>query len=137
MLSFLTANWMLVLVMLLSGGMLAWPFIQRLTSPMKEIGNLNATHLINARNAILLDVREPKQYESGRMPNAIQIPLQQLSERGQELGKLTSRPVVVYSERGQGSRGALGLLTKLGFKEVYALSGGFKAWKDAGLPVEK
>jgi rhodanese-related sulfurtransferase len=135
--SFIVSNWMLVLAFVVSGAMLVWPYVQRLASPVKDIGNLNVTHLINTRNAVLLDLREPAEFEGGRMPNAIHIPLGQLGNRGDELGKLVARPVVVYCQRGGRSRAAVSVLSKLGFKEIYNLAGGFKAWKDAGLPVEK
>jgi rhodanese-related sulfurtransferase len=135
--SFIVTNWMLILAFVVSGAMLLWPYVQRMVSPVKDIGNLNVTHLINTRNAVLLDLREPAEFEGGRMPNAIHIPLGQLGNRSDELGKLVARPVVVYCERGGRARAAVSALSKLGFKEVYSLAGGFKAWKDAGLPVEK
>lgn len=135
--SFIETNWMLVLVMLLSGAMLLWPYVQRLVSPVREIGTLNVTQLINTRNAALLDIREPKEFEGGRIPNAIHIPAGQLGSRSQELGKLVSRPIVVYSERGGRSRTADAALGKQGFKDIYYLNGGFAAWKAAGLPVER
>ena len=89
----------------LSGGMLLWPLVQGRFSKMKEVGTLNVTQLINRQNAVLLDVREPKEFEGGRLPNAVHIPLSELRNRGGELAKLTSRPVVAYCERGQRSRG--------------------------------
>jgi len=134
--SFLRENWMLFLVLFLSGGMLLWPMIQRRLGTMKDAGNLQVTQLMNA-NAVVLDVREPKEYEGGRLPNAIHIPLSQLGSRGPELGKLSGRPLVVYCDRGNRSRMAAGKLGKLGFKDVYSLIGGFRAWKSAGLPVER
>jgi rhodanese-related sulfurtransferase len=134
--SFIEKNWLLILVMFLSGAMLLWPLVQRRISPMKEIGNLNATHLINHQNAVLLDVREAKEFEGGKLPNAVHIPLSQLASRGGELAKLTGRPIVVYCARGQRSRAAAAGLQSLGFKDIYQLAGGFRAWKDAGLPLE-
>jgi rhodanese-related sulfurtransferase len=134
--SFIEKNWLLILVMFLSGAMLLWPILQRRFSPMKEVGNLNVTHLINHKNALLLDVREDKEFEGGKMPDAVHIPLSQLDARGSELARMSGRPVVVYCSRGQRSRSAAGTLAKLGFAEIYSLHGGLKAWKDAGLPVE-
>jgi rhodanese-related sulfurtransferase len=135
--TFVQENWMLFAVLFLSGGMLLWPMIQRRTSAMKDIGTLETTRLMNAGNAVLLDVREPKEYEGGRLPKAIHIPLSQLAGRAQELAKLTGRPVIVYCERGNRSRMAGGQLAKQGFADLYNLSGGFRAWQGAGLPVEK
>jgi rhodanese-related sulfurtransferase len=135
--SFIQENWLLILVMFTSGAMLAWPIVQRRLSPMKEVGNLNATHLINHRDAVLLDVRETKEYEGGRLPNAVHIPLSQLESRAAELMKYKARPVVAYCASGNRSRMAGRALARVGFAEMYNLHGGFRAWKDAGLPVEK
>jgi rhodanese-related sulfurtransferase len=136
-LQFLESNWPLILVMLVSGAMLIWPFVKRGVSAVREIGTMEATALINRRNAVLLDLREPKEYEAGRIPNAVHLPHSQLASRGQELKKLTSRPVIAYCERGQRSHNAAGALAKIGFGEVYTLRGGLRAWSEAGLPVEK
>jgi rhodanese-related sulfurtransferase len=136
-LQFLENNWPLILVMVVSGGMLLWPMIGRRWSPVREIGAMEATQLINRRNALMLDVREPKEYEGGRVPNAVHLPQSQLASRGHELKKMTGRPVIAYCDRGQRSRMAASALTKLGFAEVYTLRGGLRAWSDAGLPVEK
>ena len=135
--SFIINNWMLELIMVLSGGMLLWPLVQGRFSKMKEIGTLNVTQLINRQNAVLLDVREAREFAGGRLPHAVHIPLSELRNRGSELAKLTSRPVVAYCERGQRSRAAGTVLAGLGFTDIYHLAGGFRAWKDAGLPVEK
>jgi rhodanese-related sulfurtransferase len=135
--SFIVSNWMLVLIMILSGGMLLWPLVQGRFSKTKEAGTLEVTQLINRQNAVLLDVRETKEFEGGRLPGAVHIPLSQLGSRGAELAKYTSRPIVVYCESGQRSRMAGGALAKLGFADIFNLGGGYRAWRDAGLPVEK
>ena len=135
--SFIQNNWLLLLVLFLSGAMLIWPLVQRRFSPMKDVGNLNVTHLINTQDAVLLDVRETKEYEGGRLPKAIHIPLSQLDSRAAELAKLTSRPVVAYCARGNRSRMAGAAPARMGFTDIYNLHGGYNAWKDAGLPVEK
>ena len=76
--SFIEKNWILILAMVVSGAMLLWPLIQRRLSPMKEVGTRNVTHLINRQNAVLLDVREPSEFDGGKLPNALHIPLSQL-----------------------------------------------------------
>jgi rhodanese-related sulfurtransferase len=135
--SFVQNNWMLILVLLLSGAMLVWPLVQGRISPVKDVGNLQVTHLINTRDAVLVDVRETREYEGGRLPRALHIPLSQLDSRAAELAKLTNRPVVVYCASGNRSRRAGAALARIGFTEICSLQGGYRAWKDAGLPVEK
>ena len=135
--SFLQENWILVLVAFVSGAMLVWPLVQRRLSPMKELGTLGVTHLVNTRDALLLDVRETAEYEGGRLPNAVHVPMSQIESRAAELGKHVARPVIAYCEHGNRSRMVGGALAKAGFTEIYHLNGGIRAWRDAGLPVEK
>lgn len=136
-LSFIEHNWMLILIALASGGMLLWPLIQRPFSRVHEIGAVQATQLINRKNALMLDVRETSEYDGGRVPNALHVPVSQIAGRAAELKKFMSRPVVAYCDRGNRSRTAAAALSKLGFAEVYTLRGGLRAWKDVGLPLEK
>jgi len=134
---FVVNNWMLVLVAAVSGAMLLWPLIQRRLSPVREIGVQGATQLINRNDALILDLREMQEYEVGRLPRAVHIPLSQLSARGQELVRFAGRPLIAYCERGNRSRTAAAALTKLGFSEIFVLHGGLRAWADAGMPLEK
>ena len=135
--AFLEKNWILVLAMLVSGAMLVWPLIARRLSPVKEIGTLNVTQLMNHENAVLLDLREPAEFKGGKLPGAVHIPLSQLAQRGDELAKLAARPVVAYCALGRRSAMVGGALTKLGFTQIYSLRGGVKAWREAGLPVDE
>jgi rhodanese-related sulfurtransferase len=135
--AFVQENWLLIFVAFVSGAMLVWPLVQRRFSPMKDVGTLDATRLINSRDAVPLDVREPRDYEGGRLPNAVHVPLSQLSARAGELAKHAGKPILAYCQNGSRSRMAGAALAKAGFAEVYHLTGGFQAWKNAGLPVEK
>ena len=135
--SFVQTNWMLILVVVLSGAMLVWPLVQGRLTPTKDVGNLEATRLINTGNALLVDLRETQEFAGGRLPNAVHIPLSQLGSRGDELSRHVGRPVVTYCMNGNRGRSASNALAHLGFKDIYNLRGGFRGWKDAGLPVEK
>ena len=136
-LAFIEKNWMLVLTLIASGAMLLWPLLGRRLSGGRDINTLRVTQLINAGNPLLLDLREPKEFDGRTIANAVHLPLSQLKNRGTELAKYVSRPVIAYCDRGQRSHSAAALLAKQGFKEIYHLSGGLKAWRDAGLPVQK
>ena len=135
-LAFVEKNWMLVTVAFVSGAMLVWPLVQRRFSPMRELGTLGATQLLN-RDALLLDVRETNEYELGRLPNALHIPMSQLAGRIGEVKGKHDLPVIVYCASGRRSRMAGATLAKAGFKDIYHLTGGIAAWRGAGLPVEK
>jgi rhodanese-related sulfurtransferase len=135
--SFIQANWLLIAVMIVSGAMLVWPIVQGRLSPIRNIGNLEATRLINSTNAMLVDLRETQEFTGGRLPGAVHIPLSQLDTRGSELARHVGRPVIAYCASGNRSRMAGKALARAGFKDIYNLQGGYRAWKEAGLPVEK
>ncbi len=133
---FIHAQWMLILIFILSGGMLLWPLVQKRMSGLAEIGTMQVTQLINREKAVTVDLRETREFEGGKLPGALHIPLSQLKERAGELEKFKDRPIILYCSRGQRSRSAGSTLGGAGFTKLFTLSGGHKAWKDAGLPLE-
>ena len=134
---FLYTNWMLVLIMLMSGTMLIYPLIQRRSSGMAEVGNVRLTHLMNREDATVLDIREAKDMSGTKIIGAIHVPFSQLKERVSTLTADKTKPLVVYDARGQRAMMAGSSLKEAGFTQLYSLSGGIKAWTVAGLPVEK
>ena len=134
---FVQNNLMLIAVALLSAGMLVWPMIGRRISGVKEVETLEATQLINHRDAMILDVREDKEFSTGHLPNAKHIPLGQLAARLKDVEKFKNKPIVVNCRSGARSATACGILRKNGFEEVYNLKGGINAWQQANMPVEK
>jgi rhodanese-related sulfurtransferase len=133
---FVRNNLLLFAVAFVSGGMLLWPLVRRTTGG-PWVDPLQATHLINREDALLLDVREPGEYGAGHVLGAKNMPLARLEAAAPEIAKRKDRPVVVYCEGGDRSARALALLKKQGFTRAANLSGGLKAWQQAGLPVEK
>ena len=134
---FIVRNWQYALVFVVSGAMLLWPLVRQRAMPSREISTLAATHLLNKENPLVLDVRETSELAGGRLPNAMHIPLSQLKDRGGEIAKDAARPVIVYCESGTRGGAAVAALARLGFTRVQSLRGGFRAGKDAGLPVAK
>jgi len=63
--------------------------------------------------------------------------LAQLAERAPQLRKNKEKPIIVYCGRGNQSQQAAAILRKHGYANVFNLSGGFAAWQQAGLPIEK
>ena len=133
---FLQTNWMLVALAAVSGAMLLWSFIGNKLSGVDEADTLKATRLYND-DALVLDVREDKEYAAGHIPRAKHIPLGQLSSRIKELDKFKSKPILVTCRSGQRSARACGMLKKAGFETVYNQGGGIIAWERANLPVTK
>lgn len=132
--SFLIENIFLIAIAFVSGGMLLWPFIMKRTAGA-SLDTLGATRMINDTNAVLLDVRAPGEFEAGHLPNACNIPLEELERRTGELP--SNRPVIVCCATGVRSAKAAASLRKGGRQDVFNLDGGLNAWRQAGLPVVK
>jgi rhodanese-related sulfurtransferase len=130
-------NIVLLGAVLVSGGMLLWPFIARLMRPGQEVGPTEAVQLINRRDAVVLDVRDAADYKSGHITNARHMPESELDSRAKELEKMKSRPIIVSCARGNRSANVAARLRKLGFNEVFSLRGGLAAWQTANMPLEK
>jgi rhodanese-related sulfurtransferase len=133
---FLRQNYLLVAVALVSGALLVWPYLRRATGGPWVTAS-QATHLINREDAYVIDVREPAEFGGGHVLGARNVPLARLAASGADLAKRKDKPVIVYCETGERAARAAASLKKLGFARVAALSGGMKAWRDAGLPVER
>src|SRR5512143_1254096 len=133
---FLHQNWLLVSVAIASGSMLVWSFIGSKLSGIEEADTLKATRLYND-DALVLDVREDKEYASGHIPRAKHIPLGQLAGRIKELDKFKGKPIPVTCRSGNRSAHACRILKKAGFETVFNQAGGIIAWERANLPVTK
>jgi rhodanese-related sulfurtransferase len=134
---FLENNFMMLLVLISSGLMLLWSFFGNRLRGIKEVDTVGALQLINHKEAVILDVREQKEYDSGHILNAKLIPLGKLNERMNELEKFRDRSIIVMCRSGQRSATATALLGKQGYTQAYNLSGGVIAWQKANLPLEK
>ena len=95
------------------------------------------TQMMNHENAIILDVREMKEYSSGHIVNSVHIPLSNLKTRISELDKYKNQKIIVSCRSGNRSSQACASLKKEGFEEVFNLSGGIMAWENASLPLVK
>ena len=134
---FIINNIALVALFLASGAMLFWPEISRMTAGAAQIGTLEATRLMNQGSTLVLDIREGDEFTQGHLPRARHIPLSQLSNRLDEIGKFKDKPVIVTCKTGARAGAAARALKQAGFNQVYQLRGGVAAWEQASLPVEK
>jgi rhodanese-related sulfurtransferase len=132
---FLLDNWYLFLAAVVSGGMLFVPMLQRALAGA-GLSPGEAVMLINREKAQLIDVSEPAEYAAGHAAGAKNVPFGSLESTG-ELPKNKALPLVVLCPSGTRSTRAVGILKKLGYENTKALTGGFAAWRDANLPVEK
>jgi rhodanese-related sulfurtransferase len=89
----------------------------------------------HAAGALLVDVRNPDEWQAGHAPQATLIPLGALPDRLAEVPR--DRDVLLICRSGNRSGQAQRLLLQHGFTRVLNVSGGMNAWTNAGLPVQR
>ena len=90
--------------------------------------------LDRGEDVLVLDVREPNEYQINRIEGSTLIPLGELPRRYQELDR--TRPVVCQCKMGGRSAQAMEFLQSVGFTDVKNLRGGILAWIDAVDPTQ-
>jgi molybdopterin/thiamine biosynthesis adenylyltransferase/rhodanese-related sulfurtransferase len=101
-------------------------------SQIREVDTAGAAEAIARPGTVVLDVREPEEYEQGAIPGALHV------ERGNLESKIESRitdrstPVVIHCASGIRSVFAAKTLQDLGYTDVVSMAGGFNKWKDEG-----
>jgi rhodanese-related sulfurtransferase len=100
-------------------------------SDVPEVGPGEGRALVDA-GALLLDVREPDEWQAGHAPDARFIPLGELERRAAELPH--DRRIVAICRSGGRSARATRFLVASGF-DVVNLTGGMRAWSASGLEV--
>ncbi len=99
------------------------------TDPIIEVDPMTA-HEMAARGALLLDVREPEEWSTGHIADAVHVPLGDLRP-----GSVPrDRVVIAVCRSGNRSGQAAAALAAAGV-DVRNLAGGMRAWDDAGLPI--
>ena len=83
--------------------------------------------------AVLVDVREPHEWQEGHARGARHIPLGELSRRSGELR--TDGEILLICRSGNRSRTAAQLLQRTGFERVVNVRGGIVAWMQHSLPL--
>lgn len=101
------------------------------------IGPLRVTQLVNRESAIIFDVCSSKEYAASHIPDAISMPLSDFKNASDDLAKYNDKPVVVSCRSGNRSKSAAKKLGKLGFKNIYILTGGNMAWEKENLPMTR
>jgi len=101
---------------------------------VREVEPVEAEEELGRDKAVVLDVREPDEYEQGALPGAVHIPRGTLETSVE--GKIPDKSshVVVYCAGGTRSAFAAKTLQELGYTDVASVIGGFNRWKDEGRP---
>jgi rhodanese-related sulfurtransferase len=104
---------------------------------VQEILPQDAATALKRGDTLLIDVRDPDEWEEGHIPGAKNFSRGTVELEIEEAAPDLSTPIITHC--GGGGRSALAAesLQRMGYKNVKSLAGGFKAWKAAGLPATR
>jgi len=118
--------------------MKAEDFVKEAKANIIEVDINQAKNLLEA-GALVLDVREPNEYATGYIVNAVNVPRGvlefKINQHIDDSDKSVS--IIVYCKTG--GRGALAVntLKLMGYEQVVSLQGGIDSWVSVGNPIEK
>jgi molybdopterin/thiamine biosynthesis adenylyltransferase/rhodanese-related sulfurtransferase len=101
-------------------------------SQIVEIDTAEAESRIDAGGVLVLDVREPDEYDEGALPGVLHIPRGHLEAQIEGRALDRDQTIVVYCAGGVRSAFAARTLQELGYTNVLSMAGGFGKWKDEG-----
>ncbi|MDT8283739.1 MAG: rhodanese-like domain-containing protein [Gammaproteobacteria bacterium] len=132
---FIVNHWILVTLFVVLSWLVFSDTINRKLSGSRPLGATEAVRLVNQRKGRFIDVREQNEYEKEHIADSLHAPLSTLADSLGELKDPAQPLVIVCASGGQRARTAAKQLRSKGFTEVYVLTGGVPAWKEAKLPL--
>jgi rhodanese-related sulfurtransferase len=136
--NFLIDNWTLFAVAIGSGAMLLWPTIKG--GSLGGTGTLNAAgavQLMNREKAVVVDVSDPSEYAGSHIAGSKNLPVADIATKMEATVKNKALPIILVCPAGSRAARSVAAVKKLGYGNVQALAGGLKAWREAGLPLQK
>ncbi|MGH1438895.1 MAG: rhodanese-like domain-containing protein [Cellvibrionaceae bacterium] len=116
---------------------LIFAFMRRESSSAgAKLSTSEVIQVMNADKAVLVDVRDTKEYDQGHVANALHIPHAKVNDSLGQLEKHRDKQIVITDSLGQHSAGVARNLLKAGFT-VARMRGGMGEWKQDGLPLVK
>ncbi len=101
------------------------------------ISPTNLVTLVNREDAVIIDVRDGKEFGNGHIAGAVNIPAVSIDSKMDELKRHQDKPIVLVCKIGQNASAVGRKLKKEGFENVRRLSGGMAEWTASNLPVVK
>lgn len=116
-------------------GMLMYTEYLRFFSGIPSLSPYAATQLLNEGDAIFVDVRDEKEFKSGHIKGARNVPVSQFDKHIHEIEKFKETDIIVYCDNGMRTSRITGKLKKQGFTKLSTIAGGLANWQKANLPV--
>lgn len=90
---------------------------------VKKISASEARKLLTSKNAVLIDVRNPGEYQEKHIPKSVSLPLDRLENEAKKHFPDPSAPIITYCQTGRRSAMAATVLNRLGYLQIYDLGG--------------
>lgn len=133
---FLQQNYLLVLSLFVVIGLLIYEEKSGDSSYVR-LSPADVVITMNRHGAKVLDVRSFKDFQSGHIVGALNMPINDVDGNHRSLAKKKDKHWVIVAERGRDGLRVFSTLKKAGFSHVYLLKGGMSAWSDASMPLSK
>jgi rhodanese-related sulfurtransferase len=99
-----------------------------------DVSVQEARQLIEKKKKLtIVDVRTISEYNEGHIENAINLPVQELSDRLDELNK--NDELLIYCRTGNRSSTAVDILSNAGFNKIFHMHKGISIWIQQGYPI--
>ena len=108
---------------------------QPLKEPFDRVDTTKGKELYDSQNTVWIDVREPGEWQDGRIPGSTLVPLNTLLLSPRQY--LSKDNVVFYCAQGIRSAVACEVAAAVGLTKIYNLEGGMIEWVAKGFPTEK
>lgn len=120
----------------LDGGMLAVAdHLDLIRTTERQPPSAIRGELASSEPPFVVDVRTPAEWSLGHLPASVNVPLNRLSQKMNDLPRRLR--MIVMCASGYRSSIAASLLQRAGFDRIVELAGGFAAWEAAHLPLER
>ncbi len=101
----------------------------------RQLDSHEAEEMLRNGDALMVDVREPRELAVGSIPDSKLIPYSRIGYEIENLKQHAEKPIILSCRSGRRSEFVCKLLKEFGFSRVYNLSGGIEAWRRASRPL--
>ena len=106
-------------------------------TPAKRIDVKQFDKMRHDKNTVVLDVRTKQEYDQGHVPDSTNIDISDPQFRKKIAALDPAKTFLVHCASGVRSDRAVRMMSTMGFEKLFDFHGGFRAWKQAGKPIEK
>lgn len=136
-LEFVVNHWILWSLFLLTIVVIVFEEIRGRIQGIARVQPSELTSMINRNEPLVIDVRDSNSYLKGHIINSINIPHNQIDSSLDKIKQHENKPIILVDAVGQTAPIEGAKLKHKITNDIHFLSGGIRAWQQAGLPLTK